>query len=245
MSQYFNSTIQRGELQELYEELNSVHFDIKKDAVKKVIANMTVGKDVSPLFQSVIKCLEHPEIELKKLVYLYIINYSRTKPDDAIMVVNLFRKDVLKGTPLIKALAVRTMGCLRVAKLNEYLCDPLKEALSDKDPYVRKTAVLCVPKVYEITPYLIDKGGFIQIMQKMLEKEANALVMANLVVSLHELSIMKKKKLMKITPDILQKMLISVNECIEWGQVFILDCLANYIPENEEEAEMYNVFTSL
>lgn len=187
----FTSTIQRGELQELYEELNSTEFDVKKDAVKKVIANMTVGKDVSPLFQSVIKCLEHSEIELKKLVYLYIINYSRTKPDDAIMVVNLFRKDVMKGSPLIKALAVRTMGCLRVHKLNEYLCDPLKDALSDRDPYVRKTAVLCVPKVYEISPELIDRGGFVQIMQRMMEKEGNALVMSNLIVSLHELSLMK------------------------------------------------------
>jgi len=73
----------------------------------------------------VIKCLEHPEIELKKLVYLYIINYSRNKPDDAIMVVNLFRKDISTGTPLIKGLALRTMGCIRVKKLNEYLCEPL------------------------------------------------------------------------------------------------------------------------
>ncbi|MFO0131039.1 MAG: hypothetical protein ACK52J_00070 [bacterium] len=41
-----------------------------------------------------IRCLEHPEIELKKLVYLYIINYSKKQPDDAIMVVNMFRKDI-------------------------------------------------------------------------------------------------------------------------------------------------------
>jgi len=38
-------------------------------------------------------------MQLKKLVYLYIINYSRDKPDDSIMVVNLFRKDMEnKGT---------------------------------------------------------------------------------------------------------------------------------------------------
>ena len=42
------------------------------------------------------------------------------------MVINLFRKDVLTGTPLIKGLALRTMGCIRVKKLNEYLCEPLK-----------------------------------------------------------------------------------------------------------------------
>ena len=44
---------------------------------------MTVGKDVSGLFQSVIKCLEYNDIELKKLVniflfflYIYIIKFK-------------------------------------------------------------------------------------------------------------------------------------------------------------------------
>jgi len=122
---------------------------------------MTVGKDVSPLFQSVIKCLEFPDIELKKLVYLYIINYSRHKPDDAIMVINLFRKDIFKGSALIKGLATRTMGCLRISKLNEYLSEPLIQALKDIDPYVRKTAVMCVPKVYEISADIIEREGII------------------------------------------------------------------------------------
>jgi len=67
------------------------------------------------------------------------------------MVINLFRKDIFQGTALIKGLATRTMGCLRIEKLNDYLSDPLKMALKDIDPYVRKTAVLCVPKVYEVS----------------------------------------------------------------------------------------------
>lgn len=106
--------------------------------------------------------MEFPEIEMKKLVYLYIINYSKTKPDDAIMVINLFRKDIgNKGNPLLRALAVRTMGCLRVHKLNEYLRDPLKSSLNDTEPYVRKTAALCIPKLFEVSPELVDEGGLI------------------------------------------------------------------------------------
>ena len=31
-------------------------------------------------------------------------------------------------------------------------------------------------------------------------------------------------------------MLAALNECSEWGQIFILDALASYIPEDEEEA---------
>ncbi len=49
--------MKRGELQELQDDLNSKSADKKRLALKKVIAQMTLGKDLSPLFQAVIKCL--------------------------------------------------------------------------------------------------------------------------------------------------------------------------------------------
>lgn len=100
-----------------------------KDAVKKVIASMTVGKDVSALFTDVIKCMQTDNIEIKKLVYLYIINYARSQPDKAILVVNTFQKDAQDRNPLIRALAIRTMGCIRVERITQFLCDPLAACL--------------------------------------------------------------------------------------------------------------------
>ena len=55
----------------------------------------------------------------------------------------------------MRGLAVRTMGCIRIKDITEYLCDPLKKALKDEDPYVRKTGALCVPKLYEVSPVLV------------------------------------------------------------------------------------------
>lgn len=117
---------------------------------------MTRGKDVSMLFMSVMKNMESPNLQLKKLIYLYMINYARSHPDLAILGTNSFRKDAKdKGNPFLRALAVRTMGCIRIKQIAEYLCDPLKLALRDEDSYVRKTAVLCVPKLFDIHPELI------------------------------------------------------------------------------------------
>lgn len=78
------------------------------------------------------------------------------------MVINLFRKDALQGTPLIKGLAVRTMGCLRVQGLNEYLSEPVKICLKDKDAYVRKCAAFCVAKLYELSAETVDKEGLVE-----------------------------------------------------------------------------------
>lgn len=60
-------------------------------------------------------------------------------------------KDCEDPNPLIRALAVRTMGCIRVDKITEYLCEPLRKCLKDEDPYVRKTAAVCVAKLYDIS----------------------------------------------------------------------------------------------
>jgi hypothetical protein len=64
---YFEGA-RRGEMRELHEALNSRSLDDKKTALKKVIAQMTIGKDLSELFQPVIKCLEFNDLEIKKLV---------------------------------------------------------------------------------------------------------------------------------------------------------------------------------
>lgn len=124
-------------------------------------------------------------------VYLYIINYSRVRPDDAIMSINLFRKDAAnRANPIIRALAVRTMSSLRVPKLNEYLVEPLKAALNDEDPYVRKTAVLSVPKMFEIAPADPETLNLLATLESLVLKESNALVLANAVASLEEIRIL-------------------------------------------------------
>ena len=147
----------RSEINELKKELAATKIGIRIDAIRKVIAAMTVGKDVSELFFPVLKCVETDNLQLKKLVYLYIINYAKTQPDLAVLAVNTFRKDSReKVNPLIRGLAVRTLGCIGIEAVLDYLVDPLKESMSDEDPYVRKTAVLTLLKFYYTTPELCD-----------------------------------------------------------------------------------------
>jgi AP-1 complex subunit beta-1 len=161
---YF-SNMKSSELAELQAELNSLKPDDRKEAAKQVIAMMTIGKDVSTLFPHMVKCMETTQIDMKKLVYLYIINYAKIKPDLTIMAVNSFQKDSREKTnPLMRALAVRTMGCIRVERITEYLCESLKDCLTDEDPYVKKTAALAVSKLFQTSPRLVKDHSLIKIV---------------------------------------------------------------------------------
>ena len=57
------------------------------------------------------------------------------------------------------------MGCIRVDKITEYLCDPLAKSLKDPDPYVRKTAAICVAKLFDINPELVEDRGFLDTLK--------------------------------------------------------------------------------
>ncbi|CAG7884170.1 unnamed protein product [Brassica rapa] len=234
-SKYF-STTKKGEIPELKEELNSQYKDKRKDAVKKVIAAMTVGKDVSSLFTDVLNCMQTENLELKKLVYLYLINYAKSQPDLAILAVNTFVKDSQDPNPLIRALAVRTMGCIRVDKITEYLCDPLQKCLKDDDPYVRKTAAVCVAKLFDINAELVEDRGFLEALKDLIS-DNNPMVVANAVAALAEIQDKSASPIFEINSVTLTKLLTALNECTEWGQVFILDSLSRYKAADPREAE--------
>lgn len=63
---------------------------MRKNALKKVIAFMTVEKDVSALFVDVVNCMQQGDIEMKKLCYLYLINYADEQPGLTLLAVQSF-----------------------------------------------------------------------------------------------------------------------------------------------------------
>lgn len=47
-----------------------------------------------------VNCMQTDNLELKKLVYLYLMNYAKSQPDMAIMAVNTFVKVRVTASPL-------------------------------------------------------------------------------------------------------------------------------------------------
>lgn len=77
-------------------------------------------------------------------------------------------QDTEDANPLVRALAIRTMSMLRAEKIIDYLSDPLERCLRDDNPYVRKTAAICVAKLYDIKPELAMEGGFVDQLRELV-----------------------------------------------------------------------------
>lgn len=236
-SKYFSNASKKGEISELRADLNSLSESTKKDAVKKVIALMTVGKDVSKLFSDVLKCITTTNLELKKLVYLYVMNYAKANEEMAILVVNTMQQDCMDRNPLVRALALRTMGCIRVDKILEYFCDPLAAGLKDPHPYVSKTAALCVAKLYNQSPELVENKGFLDDLKGLLA-DSNPLVVANAVAALIEIDEISPEPVFTMNRATLSKLITGLEDCPEWGQVCLLNSISRYTPRDAKEAKI-------
>ncbi|GAA5806047.1 AP-2 complex subunit beta [Helicostylum pulchrum] len=232
---------QRGKIQELRAELTSEKRDQKhqrkKTVMKKIVANMTMGNDMSPLFPDILNVMQVPVLEIKKMVYLYIINYARTKPDMTVMAISMFIKDVEDPNPLIRALAIRTMGYIQVEKIIDVLVDPLRHSLRDRDPYVRKTAATCVAKLYVYDRVLVESEHFVDMLRDLLA-DPNPTVVANAVAALTEISERSDTIQLRLNHSIASKLVAALGECSEWGQTYILEALMYYVPQEAGDAEM-------
>lgn len=233
----------RGKVAELRLELNGggkkdKNFSAKKTALKKIVANMTMSNnDMVALFPDIVGCMHIQSLEIKKMCFLYLVNYARIKPDIALKALPIIQEDMHDNNPLVRALALRTMSYIHVQEYVTATVPHLKNLLRDADPYVRKTAAFCVAKLYDHNRHLVESSDLIDRLNGMLRDE-NPTVVSSALASL--MDIWERSENIKLTIDYASasKIVQILPDCSEWGQTYILEALMNYVPQDTTDASI-------
>lgn len=98
----------------------------------------------------------------------------------------------------MRALALRTISYIHVREFVEQTVPPLKSLLKDSDPYVRKTAAICVAKMYDHNRHLVESTDLIDRLNAMLRDE-NPTVVSNALAAL--MDIWERSESIKLTID--------------------------------------------
>ena len=110
------------------------------------------GKDVSSVFPQVVKNIICNNVEVKKLVYMYLTHYAEVKQDVALLSVNSFQMELKNPNQIVRAQALRSLTSIRLPLIAQILILSVKAAVDDISPYVRKTAAHSIIKVFELEP---------------------------------------------------------------------------------------------
>ncbi|KGQ08305.1 AP-1 complex subunit beta [Beauveria bassiana D1-5] len=233
----------QGKVAELRLELNGggkkdKNFSMKKIALKRIVANMTMSNnDMVALFPDVIACMNLPSLEIKKMCFLYLVNYARVRPEIAVKAIPVLELDMEDSNPLVRALALRTMSYIHVRDFVEAAVPIVKNMLRDADPYVRKTAAFSVAKLYDHDQSVVEGSDLIERLNSLL-RDDNPTVVASALAAL--MDIWERSDAIKLTIDYsnASKMVAILPDCSEWGQTYILEALMSYVPQDCGEASL-------
>lgn len=233
----------RGKVAELRLELNSggkkdKNYATKKIALKRIVANMTMSNnDMVALFPDIIQCMHISSLEIKKMCFLYLVNYARVRPEIAVNAIPILEHDMEDSNPLVRALALRTMSYIHVREFVAATVPLVKHMLRDSDPYVRKTAAFCVAKLYDHDRHMVEQSDLIDRLNSLL-RDDNPTVVASALAGL--MDIWERSDAIKLTIDYTNasKMVAILADCSEWGQTYILEALMSYVPQESGEASL-------
>ncbi|KAL8922979.1 MAG: hypothetical protein Q9172_003357 [Xanthocarpia lactea] len=122
------------------------------EGLRKVISMMYRSKQCLPFFSSVVKNVASPNVEVKKLVYIYLLHYAESEPDLALLSINTIQKSLTDQNPQVRAMALRVMSGIKVPVISQIVSLAIKRGCGDMSPYVRKAAALAIPKCYKLDP---------------------------------------------------------------------------------------------
>ncbi|KAK0480317.1 adaptin N terminal region-domain-containing protein [Armillaria novae-zelandiae] len=90
-------------------QLDSSSDKEKLDAMRTLIALMDNGRDVSEYFAEVVKNVTSQILEIRKLVYIYLLKYSGQERELSLRFINTFQRDLNDNDPFIQAMALRVL----------------------------------------------------------------------------------------------------------------------------------------
>uniref|UniRef100_A0A8C9ZLM9 AP-3 complex subunit beta n=1 Tax=Sander lucioperca TaxID=283035 RepID=A0A8C9ZLM9_SANLU len=201
--------------------LDSNKDSLKLEAMKRIVAMIARGKNTSDLFPAVVKNVACKNIEVKKLVYVYLVRYAEEQQDLALLSISTFQRGLKDPNQLIRASALRVLSSIRVTIIVPIMMLAIKEAASDMSPYVRKTAAHAIPKLYSLDPE--QKDQLIEVIEKLLA-DKTTLVAGSVVMAFEEVC-PERIDLIHKNYRKLCNLLIDVEE---WGQVVIINMLTRY-----------------
>jgi len=179
------------------------------------------GRNVSEYFAQVVKNVASPSLEVRKLVYIYLLRYAEAEPDLALLSINTFQRDLTDSSPLIRAMALRVLSGIRVQTIATLVVLAIKKCAADTSPYVRKAAALSVPRCYSLDESQLP--SLIEILSTLL-RDRSPLSIGS-VATAFETVCPTRLDLLHSHYRRLCRVIVDVDE---WGQVNLFELLVRY-----------------
>lgn len=180
---------------------------------------------MSEFFPDVVKNVVVRAVEVKKMVYMYLVHYADATPacrELALLSINSFQKDLAAANQLIRALALRVMTSIRVPDIIQIQLLAVFKCAADSSPYVRRCAATAIPKLYAMDASQLPQ--LTEALERLL-KDSSTMVLGAAVAAFNEVCPTDYGLLHRGY----RKLCHLLADMDEWTQIAVLTVLTRYL----------------
>lgn len=206
-----------------------------KIVLRKLLANVILNNhEMATLMKDVIPLMKLDDLEIRKICCDYVVNCAHLSADvqQAVPFLQRFKDE---HSPLLRALAIKTMSSINLSAFLDLSFASVKRALRDKDPYVRRSAVYAIARMHQHDPARTERESLVDELNDLLH-DNDLVVISDALAALS--AITEKSKTLNLAIDKTHSLtLISLlRTANEWQQIYLLSSLMGYVPQTETEA---------
>lgn len=161
------------------------------------------------------------DVEIRKLVYLYLVYFSEVQPDAALLAINSLQKAMADPNPLLRGSALRCMSNIRVKDIAQLIVLAIQKGAKDTSPYVRKIAALAIPKILRLDGRHAEQC--VDILEGLL-CDHSPLVIGGAAQAYLEIC----PERFDLVHPAFRSICTALPDVDEWGQVSVLTLLLHY-----------------
>ncbi|GKY99801.1 hypothetical protein MPSEU_000933900 [Mayamaea pseudoterrestris] len=245
-AQYWDESISPASIRETLSKADPNNIDSASDLLrpmKWLLACISKGRNVSDYFMLVVKLVGCKSLEVRILVYTYLVQYAdydASTRELSLLSINAFQKGLADRSDRIRAMALRVLTSVRLSDILQIQILAVQKCTRDESPYVRKCAATAVGKLAERCARDNEQLTLLtELVHQLLASDTCCMVLTSAVAALEEVwkhsatgggddKLTLQKEQLSGLHSSYRKLCHLLTDMDEWGQVIVLDVLQRY-----------------
>ncbi len=203
----------------------------KLSGIKQATSIMAQGGNSAQFFPSVVKNISTPNIQLRKLVYVYLLRHASKEPDLALLSINAIQKSLTDKNAMLRTLSLRVMSSINISVIAPIVLLGIKRAISDSNPGVRRAAAFALAKHYEFhsnssNPEILNMETLIESLEQLL-RDKDMMVIGAALIAFKTICPGR----LELLHGHIRRYCRDVREFDEWSQINFINIFMSYARE--------------
>lgn len=222
------AVVGRGEITKLLNLRNERDVLSGMKCVLALVSHGDAAADAVTYFGDVVKNVTCRNLQVKRLVLVYLARYGELEPDTALLLINTIQKLLGDKDARLRAAAIRALAAIRIGSIAPIVVLSVVRVLLDAHPDVRAAAAMAVGTLWSLQPLRRHRRQLLEVLAKLLGDHSAVVVGAAVKLYARVRGQIEPRRRWHAVHRCYRHLCRALPQLDPWAQAFLVDVLVEY-----------------